>query len=109
MDYPRYKIGQIVHIVETPLDGEHGVPECEAGWADRMSQYCGEEATIIDSCFDRRGDRYYLDIDGRDFVWSPDCFQESYGEYVDTSDQDAAEIDAAMEALFSEFHLVPER
>ena len=102
MDYPRYKIGQIVHIVNTPLDGEHGTQECEAGWAYGMSQYCGEEATIIDSSFGWNG-RYYLDIDSREFVWNPDCFQESYGEYVDTSEQDAAEIDAAMESLFEGF------
>lgn len=105
MEFPRYQVGQIVHIVRTPMDGWNGKEECEAGWADRMSQYCGEEATIIDSSFDRRGDRYYLDIDGRDFVWSPDCFQESYGEYVDTTEQDAAEIDAAMESLFEGFTL----
>ena len=105
MEFPRYQVGQIVHIVRTPMDGWNGKEECESGWADRMSQYCGEEATIIDSSFDRRGDRYYLDIDGRDFVWSPDCFQESYGEYVDTTEQVAAEIDAAMEFLFEGFTL----
>lgn len=109
MEFPKYKVGQIVHIVKAPLDGENDTRECDAGWAHDMSQYCGEEATIIDSSFDHRGDRYYLDIDGRAFVWSPDCFQESYGEYVPAPEPDAAEIDAAMEALFSEFHLVPER
>lgn len=105
MEFPRYQVGQIVHIVRTPMDGWNGKEECEAGWGDRMSQYCGEEATIVDSSFDRRGDRYYLDIDGRDFVWSPDCFQESYGEYVDTPEPDATEIDAAMESLFEGFTL----
>ncbi len=75
MEFPKYKVGQIVHIVKAPLDGENDTRQCDAGWAHDMSQYCGEETTIIDSSFDHRGDRYCLDIDGRAFVWSPDCPQ----------------------------------
>lgn len=100
MEFPEYQVGQIVHIVRTPMDGSNGKKECEAGWARNMTEYCDESAEItrvIDY------DRYHIDLDGGRFFWSPDCFQESYGEYVPTPEPDAAEIDAAMESLFEGF------
>lgn len=102
MEFPEYQIGQIVHIVEVPLDGEHGNEECAAGWIPRMDDYCGERVEITGIA---SRDRYCIDIDDGKFFWSADCFQESYGEYVDTTEQDAVEIDAAMESLFEGFTL----
>lgn len=100
MEFPEYEVGQIVHIVNSPLDGKGGRPNCEAGWALGMSKYCGDEAAIL---YVSENGMCEIDIDNCEFYWSPDCFQESYGEYVDTSEQDAAEIDAAMESLFEGF------
>ena len=102
MEFPKYKVGQIVHIVRTPMDGKNGKEECDAGWARDMTEYCGESAEIvrIEDC-----DRYRIDLDSERFFWSPDCFQESYGEYVPTPEPDAAGIDAAMESLFEGFSI----
>lgn len=100
MEFPEYQVGQIVHIVGIPMDGKHGNKECDAAWSSMMDEYCGERAEIV-----RVADhgRYHIDIDNGRFFWSPDCFQESYGEYVPTPEPDAAEIDAAMESLFEGF------
>lgn len=68
-----------------------------------MTEYCGESAEIARVI---EHDRYLIDLDGGKFFWSPDCFQESYGEYVTTTEPDDAEIDAAMESLFEGFSIL---
>lgn len=97
--YPTYTVGEVVHIVKTPMDGTiEGTEECDAGWVDRMSFYCGKEAAIVENPY---ANRYVIDIDGGDFRWSPDCFQETYGPVVEDIYPDDEEIDSGMEQLLA--------
>ena len=69
-EYHQFREGQIVHIVTQRVD-------VGPGWVQEMDNYFGMEAKIV-NVFES-GELFELDIDGGQFRWCPEMFQEYIG------------------------------
>lgn len=97
MNIPEFRVGEIVHIVTEPV-------RKGPGWTPSMNRYLGLEAEITHPA--NKDGWYRLDVDGGQFWWCREMFQEFYGPYNQESDLDEAEIDSVVESLFREFKRV---
>lgn len=97
---PRFYVGAVVHIVNSPITRRDG-----PGWCDSMSSYLERETIITRMLGVGQSDgirRYRIEADGGDFMWSEDMFQEYYER--DASDEGLdAEIASVVESLLKEF------
>lgn len=82
---PRFKVGDIVHIVDEPV-------ELQSSWVSEMDRYCGKEvvirdASMHDSCLTGS---YYVRLaetgENIGWMWNDEAFQEFYGDPVAEDD-----------------------
>ena len=82
---PRFKVGDIVHIVDEPV-------ELPSSWVSDMDWYCGKEvvirdASMHDSCLTGK---YYVELaetgENIGWMWNDEAFQEFYGDPVAEDD-----------------------
>lgn len=63
-------VGDLVYIIKNPPRDRN----CGTGFILEMDEYCGRICKVVD-IYDRDadgGDWFYIDIDGRRFVWCED-------------------------------------
>ena len=82
---PRFKVGDIVYIVNEPV-------ELRVGWVSDMNRYCGKEV-VIRSVYMHDSyliGGYYVKLaeTGEDicWIWNEEAFQEFYGDPVAEDD-----------------------
>lgn len=93
-EYNQFREGQIVHIVTQRVD-------TGPGWAQGMDAYFGMDAQIVNAF--ESGDRFELDIDGGQFLWCPEMFQEYIGYILEEPIPDNAETDTVVQSILGEF------
>lgn len=78
----KYNIGDVVKVVDVPY------MDCPFSWADEMTEYCGQELTIVEVRWISHRKTYGYTLDGVfDFVWCEGCF-ESCSTEIEESDAD---------------------
>ena len=94
MQPQRYRVGDAVTVVDTPVN-------CAFNWVKGMSEYVGRTAVVVDARLAHEGRdwRYEIDIDGRYYAWCENCFQETYIAN-DLPEFEVASVDAML-SLFS--------
>lgn len=93
-EYNQFREGQIVHIVTQRVD-------TYPGWVPEMDNYFGMMAKIVNAF--APGDRFELDIDGGQFLWSPEMFQEYIGYILEEPIPDNAETGTIVQSILGEF------
>lgn len=84
MNEPKFHVGDVVRIREDSYAG------CPFGWNQKMSDFCGKEATITRyRRFAAQGKYgYYIDIDMGSYTWCENCFEAQSAPDIDESDED---------------------
>lgn len=82
---PRFKVGDIVHIVDEPV-------ELPLSWVSDMDQYCGKEVVIRDALMHSSCliGYYYVELvetgENIGWMWNDEAFKEFYGDPVAEDD-----------------------
>ena len=64
----KFRVGDIVRVVDSPVD-------CAFMWDPEMNRFCGRETEIVRIVWEETIDDWaiFLDVDSARFVWDENC------------------------------------